>query len=343
MRSNARPEAIVSSLRAAALALGLALGTAVPLLAGDGKWSFSLEPMYMEVYGHDRHVLTIHEIDFDTAPESDSRTAVNLDTDSEIAYRAEIQYATRRWTFGFDYFLLLTSQSTDDRAGSAGGDIDEVAFEVPGRSFFSTGPSEALYYRILEDTDLEMWTMDLYAMRALSESDTGLLSLQLGVRVADFDNDYHAAVGLAALEGRRIDSSSNYGTMPGPLVGLVGAVSLGQSTLQGYLGQSVVFGSAELSNIVADFEGPFSEDPAPDFAFRETFHADQNVAIPITEVRLKWIYRISDLLSLGAGVQSSTWWNVPVPPGVIPSEGTDAFDESTLVLFGAAAIVRIAF
>jgi hypothetical protein len=298
--------------------------------------------MYLDVYGHDRHVLTIHEIDLDATPLLDTATAVNLDTDTGIAYRAEIQYAKGPWAFGLDYFLLLTSQSADDRTAAAAGAIDEVAFAVPNRSYVSASPGEVLYYRILEDTDLEMWTIDLYALRRLSEASGNSLSLQIGVRFADFDNDYHAAVGVEGIEGSRLDASSNYGWMPGPLVGLVGSVAVGRSTLQGYLGQSVVFGSAELSRTVGDFLGPFSE--IPNFISQENLHADQDTAIPITDLRVKWVYRLSEVFSVGAGVHGSTWWNVPVPPGIVPTQsGTAALDENTLVLFGAAGIVRISF
>lgn len=193
---------------------------------------------------------------------------------------------------------------------------------------------------MLEDTDLEMWTLDLYALRTLSESAGGSLSLQLGVRFGDFDNDYHAVAGLQGIEGRRVDASSNYGRMTGPLIGLSGSIPMGRSSLYGYIGQSVIFGSAELSGTVGDFQGPFSENPA--FVSQATFHADDDVAIPITEVRLTWVYNLSGVFSLGAGVHTSTWWDVPVPPGVVPLENGDAvLDENTLVLFGAMGIVKI--
>jgi hypothetical protein len=59
---------------------------------------------------------------------------------------------------------------------------------------------------------------------------------------------------------------------------------------------------------------------------------------------VKWVYRLSEVFSVGAGVHGSTWWNVPVPPGIVPTQsGTAALDENTLVLFGAAGIVRISF
>jgi hypothetical protein len=309
------------------------------LPAEEKKWSFSLEPMFLDVYGHDRHVLTIHEIDLGASPPVDTETAVRLETDAGIAYRAGIQYASGPWVFGLDYFLLLTAQSADDITAAAGGAVDR-AFEMPNRTFLSTDPSEILFYGVLEDTDLEMWTLDLYALRKLSESAGGSLSLQVGVRFGDFDNDYHAVAGVQGIEGRRVDASSNYGRMTGPLLGMSASIAMGRSSLHGYIGQSVIFGSAELSRTVGDFQGPFSENPA--FVSQGSFHADDDVAIPITELRLSWVYGLSDVFSLGAGVHTSTWWNVPVPPGVVPLEnGSAALDENTLTLFGVMGIVKV--
>jgi hypothetical protein len=59
-------------------------------------------------------------------------------------------------------------------------------------------------------------------------------------------------------------------------------------------------------------------------------------------LRLSWVYGLSDVFSLGAGVHTSTWWNVPVPPGVVPLEnGSAALDENTLTLFGVMGIVKV--
>ena len=328
----------------AILASALALALGAPPRAQAGEWTLSLQPLYLTISGHDPHVLTVHEIDRDAGSVQDEKRAVLLETGNGPAYRGELEYDTGRWTWGFDVFWFSTTQKAADRSASAGGAIDEVVFEVADRSFTSTGPGEVLFYRRLEDTDVALWTADLRATRTLAETaDTGI-DLVLGLRVGDFDNDYRAVVGIEGVGGRRLDASSNYGRMTGPLVGLTGTVRRGRNTLEGHLAQSALFGDVELTSRAREFSGPFVETEELAFTRVEVFRADQDVTIPITEARIRWTYQATEHLSLGAGIDTSAWWDVPVPPGIAPIEdGQEALHENTLVFAGALAIVEWRF
>jgi hypothetical protein len=339
-----RSRAFDSAVRAV-LPIIAALGVGGPVHAEERRWNVKLEPVYTAVYGHDPHVLTIHDRDLDSAPTLDSKTGVSLDTDDGLAYRVEFQYSRGQWAWGVDYFLLLTSQSAADRTAAAdgpAGPIEEVVFEVADRSFTSTDPSEVLFYSVLEDTDLEIWTADFYGVRTLAEKPDSSIRLQIGLRVGDFDNDYRAVVGVQGVNGSRLDASSNYPLMMGPLVGLAGSVRRGRNSIEGSIGQSLLIGSAELSSMSREFTGPFSVTPT--FVAQERFEKDQDVAIPITEFRVRWTCRLGDHVSLGAGVDTSLWWDVPVPPGVVPIEnGDEALHENTVVLFGLLGSVNFTF
>lgn len=321
------------------------LGLSTPTYAGDGKWSFKIEPMYVDAYGHDPHVLTIHEIDL-AAPRQESKRALSLDTDADIAYRAEIQYRKDGWGLGADYFLFLTAQSGEDLTASPSSPIDEVAFEVADRRFTSSSPNNVLFYGVLEDTDLEVWTADVYGIRTLSETTGSSLDLQLGLRVGDFDNDYHGVVGVQGVGGLLIDSSSNYGLMFGPLVALSGSIRHGRSHIEGYIGQSVLLGDAELSSMSREFTGTFTEGSTPTVVSAENFRKepDPDVGIPITEFRVKFTYDLTRRISLGVGAHTSTWWDVPVPPGITPTEdGDEALHEDTLIFFGLLGGLKFTF
>ena len=329
-----------------ALVMSIALfGSSAPADAAEGKWSFKIEPMSMDAYGHDQHVLTIHEIDL-AAPRQESKTALSLDTDADLAYRAEIQYRKDGWGLGADYFLFLTAQSGEDRTASPSPPIDEVVFEVADRRFTSSSPNNTLFYGVLEDTDLEVWTADIYGIRTLSETSGNSLDLQLGVRVGDFDNDYHAVVGVQGVGGLLMDSSSNYGLMFGPLVALSGNIRRGRCHIEGYIGQSVLLGDAELSSISREFTGTFTEGSTPTIVSQENFRKepDPNVAIPITEFRVKLTYELTRRISVGVGAHTSTWWDVPVPPGIVPAEGGDqALHEDTVIFFGLLGSLKFTF
>jgi hypothetical protein len=323
------------------LAILLALGSERAARAEDGEWSLLLEPMYLEAYGNDQHVLTIHEINAGSAPPVTGKTPVALETESGLAYRFELQYTRKNWGVGLDFFWFDASQGRPSRTVAAGAPIDEIVFETSNRSFTSDEPNEALFFRVLEDTDIATWTVDLYAIKSLVETSSGGLQLQFGLRNADFDNDYHSAVGIENVAGSLFDASSNYGRMIGPLVGLIGDVHFGKHSIRGYFGQSVVLGSAELLvNMTSDFVGPFSD--APTIVSEEFFGKDEDVVIPITEFRINWLYPISRRVSLGVSANTSVWWDLPVPPGVMPSGGGDqVFHENTLVYFGLALAVKL--
>lgn len=327
------------------LAVAVALGLGAPPPADAGEWTLSLQPLYLTISGHDPHVLTVHEIDRDAAPAQSEKRAVLLETENGPAYRGEVEYDTGRWAWGLDFFWFSATQNASELSRSAAGAGDELVFEVADRSFTSSGPGEVLFYRRLEDTDVALWTADLRATRTLAESADGSVGLTLGLRVGDFDNDYRAVVGVEGVGGRRLDASSNYGRMTGPLVGITGTVRWGKNSLEGRLAQSALFGEVELTSRAREFAGPPAE-AEEGFAFTgvEVFRADQDVTIPITEARIRWTYQATEHLALGAGIDTAAWWDVPVPPGIAPTDdGLETLHENTLVFAGALAIVEWRF
>jgi len=333
---------------AAALVVGATVLFASPSSAGE--WTFRLEPMLMDASGHDQHVLDIHEIRTDAIPMSDMTTAVRLDTDSGYAFHGEVRYASGGdWTWGADVTVFYTDQSAADRTGAGTGPDDRVVFEVADRSFVSADPDDILLYTVLEDTSLQTWTVDLYALRALSSNDIGSLELQLGIRTADFDNDYRAVVGIQDNGGRRLDASSNYDRMMGPMVGFVGRIVWGRSVFEGTIAQSVLFGSVELTSSAREFTGPLGaalpvEAELPTVTAIDSFRATEDVAIPVTDVGFSWTVRVARWLALGAGVTSSTWWDVPVPPGVVPTDsGLQTLHKNTIVFYGVSVIAEMRF
>jgi hypothetical protein len=297
----------------------------------------------MEAHGHDPHVLSIHEIDLGP-PRVDDTTAVVLDTDSSTAYRLAFEHEGPEWAWGVGFFAFFTSQAAPARTAAAGTlGVDEIVFEVADQEFVSTGPTEVLFYETLEDSDLEMWTMDLYGTRVLSRptDDGSGFRLQFGLRLADFDNDHFQVVGLDGVSGTFLGSSANYDRMIGPLVGLIGDVPFGRNRIRGSLAQSVVLGSAVRTSSSQAFTGPPG---APTFTTDDTFRLEEDVAIPITELRLGWTYRIGQTIACGLGASTAIWHDVPVPPGHLPIAGGDeVLDEDTIVLVGLEAAIELRF
>ncbi len=317
------------------------------IAAENGEWTLLLEPMYMDAFGNDRQVLSVRQIDLDATPTTDTGTPVALDTEGTLTNRFTVQYSRASWegwTAGLDVIFFGTAQGRPARTAAAdgpSGPIDQVVFEVADRSFTSNDPDETLAFSVLTDTDLAAWTADIYGIKTLAETPERQLRLLLGLRNADFDNDYHGIAGIEAVNGSLIDASSNYDRMLGPLVGLIGEIQLGSNTLTGYIVQSVVFGSANLSRTISDFVGPASE--APTIVAQESFRRKQDVSIPITEFRITWLHPISRRFSLGVTANASVWSDVPVPPAIVPDVAGGGFDKNTIVFFGIGAAVEFRF
>src|SRR4030065_553533 len=69
----------------AILICAIALGIAASARAEDGKWVIRADAMVMDAWGHDQHILTIH--DTDTVAGTDDKSAVLTDIDSGNAFR----------------------------------------------------------------------------------------------------------------------------------------------------------------------------------------------------------------------------------------------------------------
>lgn len=299
--------------------------------AAEAEWHLRFEPMSMEPSGHDPEVLTIRE--------GSGARQVSLESESGAAWRGEYRHRRgERWGWGVDFFWFNTAQKGS--ATATGSAESPVRFEIAdGVGYTSSGPGEVLFFDRLEDTDMAMWTADLYATRKLGER----LILVLGVRSADFDNDRRAVVGITDVAGTRIDASSNYGRMTGPLVGIEASIERGKNRFDAYLGQSVVFGDAELQSRQRDFLGTFSADPDPPFISDRQFRRNESATIPITDLRLRWTYRLGGHFGLGVGANSSIWSSVPVPPGANPGGTLATRDEATLTLLGAFVALEVSF
>lgn len=322
----------------AVTALAFGIGIVSATAGGAATWSVEIEPTYFEVGGHDPHVATLER--------SGGTRALELETEAALGYRASLLHERGRWDYGLDFFIHRTDQAADLVREAASGPADRRMLAVPNRTFVSTSPGEVLYFQRLEDTTVELWVLDLYARRAF-EGDDGPWSFLLGVRNADFDNDHRAIAGIDGVRGTRIDASSNYSRMIGPLLGVAATVERGRHTLHADLRQSVVFGDLELERTLRDFTGPpgpFAGPPeeVPAGLAEERLAATDSVTVPMTDLALRWRWRLGEHWTLGASLGATAWWDLPVPPGVNPTR-PESREETTLVTYGLGATVGFRF
>jgi hypothetical protein len=301
-----------------------------PARADPGPWRLRLEPVFVDVGGHDPELARTSGGD------------LSLESESGVAYTFELRRDRReRWGWGLAFFWLTTAQDSPRRTGS-GSAGSPVEWGIADGSFSSADPSEVLFLERLEDTDLNAWTVDLYALRTLRSNDRGALQLLFGLRAADFDNDTRAVVGIEGTVGTRIDASSNYSLMIGPLVGVGLERERGKHRFELLLTQSLVFGDAELGASQSDFVGSFAGD-SQEFTGVRRFSQPESVDIPITELGARWVCALAPSVALGLGARASVWTDVSIPPGVRPGASLDTTYETTVTFSGLFASLEVAF
>ncbi|MBI2571495.1 MAG: hypothetical protein HYV63_31180 [Candidatus Schekmanbacteria bacterium] len=337
-------------------AIGLLVGlTAVAPLAppaSAGQWLIEVRPAWMDAYGHDQHVMTIHEVDSQAGPTTDRRTGVALNTDAGFAYGLQASYQQDDWGIGLELIRFLNSQVVpSERRAANGAPGSRVSFEVANRTYTSSSPSEVLYYGTVADTEFQTWTLDLYGTVRLATRAHSRADLRLGVTTGDLDNDYRALVGIDDVAGTRLDAPANYDRMIGPLVGLSGEAPLDRHTLRGGMALATLFGDNELTTSTRDFRGDpaacqYEAEGCPSTAYgaQESFKKELDVAIPVSKLQAWYSLRLSSMISLGVGLDATTWWDVPVQPGMVPEEdGNDALQENTIVYWGHLGGLTFAF
>lgn len=321
-----------------AVALIAAIVATVPAdraRADDAAWLVRVEPLYIDVQGHDPHVL-------DVRSGAGGVEAVDLQTESGVGYHFELRRDGRgRWGWGLDFFWFTGTQDTAPREGSGTAGAP-LSFDIAEGGVASSSPDEVIFFQRREDTDMNAWTADFYATRRLSADPDGSWRLLFGLRNADFDNDNRSVVGFLGVGGTRVDASSNYSRMIGPLVGVVGERAWGRARVEAVLTQSVVQGDIDLSASQSDYLGAFVEE-SEDFTAVRSFSRSDTASISITDLRLRWTWSVSRSLAFGLGANVSHWSGVPVPPGVSPSGNLDTLAESSITFTGLLATVEVDF
>ena len=315
-----------------------------PPLVHAADWTLRLEPTWVDPYGNDRHVLTIHESNTGTTPTTERMTAIDLELERTLQMALGLRRMGGSSGWGMDiWWYGATVQGIG--LNGAGDATTPLTYEADTQTYTSNAPATVLYYILREDNRLEVWTADFFYIRTLGSSADASVEIQAGVRFGDFDNDYRSALGIQGVEGTFLDASSNYPRMMGPLVGLNVRFRHDRSRIEAYIGQSLIVGRAELQSQNRHFNGPFSEVPEPTFDAETHFHDWLQVAVPITELRLRYTFELTDRWAVGAGASTSAWLDVSVPPTSVPPQGNAgaALQENTVVFYNILAHVEWRF
>jgi hypothetical protein len=334
--------AIVSSL------LGLSENTCY----AQQPWSIQLEPMYMDVFGNDEHVANISTTTTTTtrvfSPDpppigtttftSTSTTtteSIGLDMEGDFTLRGQIEFAPSQWGVGLSGWWF----DNDDSVGrdlNSGPTPPALPFPPPPTStttstsviyssnnFFLVAPpsDSGSVLRTSAKGELEVWNVDVYGIRRLVEGQNIHVNITFGAKLGTIDKELSESAtqtpATTVFDGRvtssfngRVTSSADTDVLAGPSIGIQAYARHGRHRFEGLLSQSVLIGDVD-REVVSETES-FSSFSGFSTS-RASFSDSETELIPITELKLKYLYDVTANLSLGVGVFASVWVDTPVP------------------------------
>ena len=321
--------------------------------AQDG-FEIQLEPILMDVYGYDEHVGDIaryrEEYSMDAAGNvtldySATYDPINLDMKNKFTLRLEVTRRRGQWGLGASGWWFNTDDSVTGRVASP-----EMEWTDTGYIFYVnsvrmwdhtiTPVSNELEYSNLSPVDywaedkLKVWTADLFLSRTLAEKKDSFANFSLGAKLGSlkikenldqkqraFIYDYDYGCNFDNHVSLESTSEANYGFMAGPVLGFEGKVKCQKFGIEGFINQSVLFGKVEHTGLWEDIDDILWVDPATgETVFHDvytgefSFSKSKRVALPVTELKLKVAYYITENVSISCGGFYSIWWNAPVAP-----------------------------
>lgn len=343
------------------LSIMFVFGAGSIVQAQDG-WQIQLEPMWMDVYGYDEHVGDIvkYREEFSTDAAGNitldygaTYEPINLNMKDKFTLRGEVIYKKGQWGLGASGWSFNTDTSVS-------GTVTTPAMELTGTGYILYMNAVRMWdhtlwplYNELEpsyfspvdywaEDKLEVWTGDLFLSRTLAEKKDSFANFSLGAKLGSlktkenlgqkqraFIYDYlgYTFGNHVTLEGT---SETNYGFMAGPVLGFQGKVKRQKFGIEGFINQSVLFGKVKHTGLWEDIDDILWTDPATGeivwhdvYTGEFSFSKDEEVALPVTELKLKVLYHIRKNISISCGAFYSIWWNAPVAPKwSVPGEWT---------------------
>lgn len=321
--------------------------------AQDG-FEIQLEPMRMDVYGYDEHVGDIaryrEEYSMDgagnvTLDYSATYDPINLNMKNKFTLRLEVTRRRGQWGLGASGWWFNTDDSVSGRVASP-----EMEWTDTGYIFYVnsvrmwdhtiTPVSNELEYSNFSPVDywaedkLKVWTADLFLSRTLAEKKDSFANFSLGAKLGSlktkenlgqkqraFIYDYGYGCDFDNHITLKSTAEADCTFMVGPVLGFQGKVKRGKFDIEGFINQSVLFGKVKHTGLWEDIDDILWIDSASgetvwhDVLTGEfSFSKEDGVALPVTELKLKVVYYITDNIAIGGGGFYSIWWDAPVAP-----------------------------
>ncbi len=298
------------------IAAAFVAATGTSLVAADLKGlSISVDPMYMAVFGDDVHAGDVYTYDYNNASGYYYQyigTPIIAKPDGKLTLRGEVEYKKGEWGFGVNYWGL---SSNGNQMGSVtdpvSGDNSYVGIRIGDNGWSSN--NEATTINWTTGNKLKVWTSDIYGIKTIMDDQDKTFNLTFGLKFAKLQNQRvdHMSYDDANYNTYTYDwnNQSDSDMLIGPMMGIQGHFDWEKQRVVGTVSQSFVFGDVSYDSMTSR-EYVYGSGSGYSYLYA-TAHKTAEV-IPVTEVKLKWMYDLTPNISLGLGAFASMWVNAPM-------------------------------
>jgi hypothetical protein len=286
------------------------------------KWRLHLELMVTNVRGADQQVGSTVMRDESGPIPLETSSVIQSELDTDFSARLTWEWTPGRWG------LSVTGWVYD---GADGDDRRNVSSDSANGIETLLRTEALLPEFVVSDTGVDLLATNHFELASVEIS--GSRDLAVGERSRFFAT---AGLRLAYLKDNRVDvltgpttalhrGTSEADILAGPIIGFHGRAQWRKHRVEGYLTQSVVFG-----NVNEDAEYNLGG-ASP---VRSLWSDSREIALPITDIDIRWSYDLWRRVSLGVGYFASIWWDAPLAPIGNTAVGPARTNESTFVVSG---------
>ena len=341
-------------------------------------WNLQLEPMYMGVAGTDNHMANIttttttYSSVFSPSPppygsysstytNSTATTSQNFDMGGNGTFRGQLEFMPIDWGVGVSGWWFDTSDSINLNLGSSPTPsyyspvTTYTTINYTSNNFSFTAPpaSSGSVLMASANSSLDLWNVDAYGIKMLGESENGRINMTFGAKFGSIDSKVSEVVnggspiinigGYSSSESGSATNSANASFLVGPSVGVQGLGKYGNHRLEGFLSQSVLIGNVDCNTIASrqySYSYPSYYYPYTSSNIYNTSLSDsETIAIPVTEMKIKYLYDLTENLSLGLGFFGSLWVDTPM----VPAAQFNDRQYKTLFFYGGLASINLRY
>jgi len=326
-------------------------------------WRIQFEPLYMGIAGNDKHQsnikTTTYNFDFSSStvfPSSSVNTSNNFNMSGNGTFRGQLEYMPDSWGMGVSGWWFDSSDSINQNLNSSVSiytisalgltRISNVNYTSNNFSLYAPTSYSGSMLKTSAKNRLGVWNIDIYALKMLGEFQNSRVILTFGAKFGSIENTSSEAFnqgpateifgGYTFSQNGNATNSANANFLTGPSIGIQSLGKYGKHRLEGLLSESVLIGNVNRKTFSSS---QYSYSSGNLSSLSSSLSNSETVVIPITEIKIKYLYDVTESISLGFGFFASAWTNTPMTPNVQFNDQ----QYKTLFFYGGLASINLRY